>query len=108
MYCDFDEPSLPNYVWIDVNWDVRLLDEPPWIIGHDYGRITLKDDYDGEVLWEGIYNGFFYEDGSSSRLTILHGVGDYEGLKVQATVSVNTLDEIWVPLFVGEIINPRK
>lgn len=105
MVCNFDDPRLPNYVWIDVNWDVRFLDAFPYIIGHDYGKVTIKDVYD-EVLWEGIYNGFFYEDGNSERIIILHGVGMNEGLKIHAlAITDYTFSVVQFP---GVIIDPGK
>jgi hypothetical protein len=106
MYCEFSDDRLPNYVWLDVNWDVRFLESFPFLVGHDYGGLKLKDGYDGEVLWEGNYNGFFNEDGYSERLVILKGVGVNSGLKIKATA--NTDFTFSIVQFPGVLIDPGK
>lgn len=105
MYCEFSNPLLPNFAWLNVNWDVRFLETFPYLVGHDYGRLTLEDE-SGVVFWDGIYNGFFYEDGNSTRIVILHGVGVNEGLKIQATASTDfTFSAVQFP---GVIIDPGQ
>lgn len=106
MDCIFSDPRLPQYVWLNVNWDVKFyFDSPVWIIGHDYGETTFKD-ASGNVFWDGMYNGFFDEEGNYQNMTILKGVGVNKGLQIQATATTDIFT--WIVHMKGDIIDPGE
>jgi hypothetical protein len=65
-------------VVINVNVDANS-------VGPMWGTGRLEDD-DGLGFWEGTWNGYQYDDGTSVTRAVMHGGGAFEGLQAMWTV----------------------
>ena len=75
-----DEPRISGDHIIVVNANVN--DDTG--VGPLWGTFRMEDG-EGQVLWEGTWQGYQLEDGSSVIYGVGHGSGDFKGLKVRTT-----------------------